>query len=294
VSRAAPEAAAAPVPVRFNQIDEGYFAALSVRLLAGRTLAPREDDVVIVNAALARRFWESDAAAIGHSLYIPPRREGTGSRRMLIVGVVATIQSTNIGMADEPTYYTALDEREARTAFLLVRVDEGVPFVDILVKRVREIDPSAYIMITSLDARIAEVTTPALIGVAVAGLIGLLALGVAAAGIHGVIAHAVTSRTREIGIYQALGAGPSDVLQLIAGWTLRGVMTGLSAALLIMIAFGFTLRAPLREVLHGLSPLDPVSLAAASAVLILVIGIAAYVPARRALRVTPITALRHD
>jgi predicted permease len=280
--------------VHFSLVDEQYFATLGVPLVAGRPFHPREDDAVIINAALARRFWGDEQLAIGRTLFIPPNTGGDGLLPKRVVGVSPTLLTTTLGVPDEPTYHELLTADEERNMFLLVRADDGVPVSQVVSDRARAIDPDAFVTVWDLDRRLSAVVSPMRVGVGIVGSIGLLALIVAAVGIHGVIAYTVACRTRDIGLYQALGAGRSRVLRVIVGWTLRGVLIGITAALVLLCAAAVLLGPQLRSALNGLDPLDPIAFAAAIAMLTAVIGAAAYLPARRALGLTPLAALRRD
>jgi predicted permease len=294
-SVAARAAADAPDPVRFNLVDAQYFAVLGVPIVAGRGFLRGEADVAIVNAALARRFWGGEQAALGRTLFIPVIGEpGRPLVAATVIGVTPTVQLTDIGIPDEPTYYTPLTERAARTAFLVVRADPGVALQRLLVEQMRTIDPDAHAEVNPVDERLVQRTTPARLGVLIAGLIGLLALAVAAVGIHGVIAYTIAGRTREIGVHQALGARPSQVLRVVFSWTLRGVAIGAIGALLLLLVVAGAFGGPLRWLLNGVHPLDPVSFSLGLLLLIGVVGAAVFIPARRALGMTPLEALRRE
>jgi predicted permease len=280
--------------VHFSLVDEQYFATLSVPLVAGHAFQPLESDAVMINAALARRLWGDERSAIGRTLFVPPN---TGGDRLLpkrVVGVSPTLLATTPGVPDEPTYHELIAADEQRTPFLLVRANDGALVSQVVSDRARAIDPDAFVVVGDLDRRLGELVSPMRVGVAIVGLIGLLALIVAAVGIHGVIAYTVACRTRDIGLYQALGAGKARVLRLVIGWTLRGVIIGVAAALVLLCTAAVLLRPQARAVLNGLDPLDPVAFAAATAALTVVVGTAAYLPARWALGLTPLAALRRD
>jgi predicted permease len=292
-SRAAAGAATPLQPVHFNRVDEHYFAALGPPLLAGRSFRPGDDDAVVINAALARQFWTDERSAVGQTLFIPAN--GSDRRQpMQVIGVAPTLQTTDVGIDDEPTYYTRLPERDAGAAFLLVRAAADAPVQQLVSSAVRAIDPEALAKVTALDARLLARTTPARVGAAVAGLIGAFALVVAAVGIHGVVAYTVACRTREIGVHRALGARTAQVLRLILGGTLRGVAIGAAAAVFLMMALAVAFGAQLRAALNGVHPLDPASFALGVLVLSSAIGLASYLPARRALGMEPVVALRRD
>lgn len=301
-SLAALAAADSPTRVHFNQVDPQFFATLGVPLLAGRGLASGDGDAAIVNAALARRFWGGDAAAIGRVLFVPVVGEpevvvgepGLRMRPVTVIGVVPTLQTTTVGVPDEPTYYTLLTERDTRTAFLVVRAGAGVPLARLAAEALRSADPDALLTIEPIEERLLERTEPGRVAASVAGLIGLLALAVAAVGIHGVIAYTITCRTREIGLHQALGARPIQVLRVVFGWTLRGVAIGAVAGLVILATAAVILRRPLTELLNGVNPLDPAAFAAGLGALILVVLLAIALPARRAVSLSPLAALRRE
>jgi hypothetical protein len=294
-SRASRTAAEPVQPVRFNLVDTQYFAVLGVPLVAGRGFLQGEYDMAIVNADLARRFWGGNQEALGRTLFVPViGQPDLPPRPVTVIGVAPTLQTNDIGVPDGPTYYTLLDEPAARSAFLIVRAGPGVPLQRLVADSLRSIDPDAFAVITAVDERLVERTTPARVGAAVASLIGLLALAVAAVGIHGVIAYTVANRTREIGVHQALGARPSQVLGVVFGWTLRGVALGAAGSVLLLAIVAAVFAGPLGELFNGVSPLDPLSFSLGLAVLFAVVGVAVFLPARRAVAMTPLAALRRE
>jgi hypothetical protein len=293
IAQAAADSPALPEAVHFNQVDTHYFEAVGAPLAAGRLFLPHEPNVVVVNAALARHFWHDDASSLGRTLFI----SGKGVRAlrpMHVVGVAPTLDTTDAGTPDAPTYYEPLTEAEAASSFLIVRADEGVPVQQAVASAFRAIDPSAFALVTAVDAQLRARTAPARVGIAVTGSIGLLALVVAAVGIHGLIAFTVASRTRDIGVYRALGASAADVLRLIVSWTMRGVLAGAIGAVVLMLIVTAMFGSRMRGALYGLHPFDPVSFLVGVSMLAIVIGVAIYLPARRALGLAPLAALRSD
>jgi hypothetical protein len=294
-SRAALTPTDAPTRVHFNQVDTRFFGTIGVSILAGRGLGTTDVDGAIVNAALARRFWGGEAEAIGRVLFVPVIGEPDQAMRpVTVIGVIPTLQTTTIGRKDEPTYYTLLTERHTRTAFLVVRAAGSVPLPRLAADALRSADPDALPSIASIDERLLERTAPARVGAFVAGMIGLLALAVAAVGIHGVIAYTIACRTREIGLHQALGARPVQVLRVVFAWTLRGVAIGGVAGLAMVAIAAMVLHGPLTDLFNGLHPLDPAAFAAGAAVLIVVVMLAIGLPARRAMSLSPLDALRRE
>jgi predicted permease len=283
-----------PVSVHFNRVDGGYFEALAVRASAGRTFHSGDTGVAVVNSRLARMLWGSDAAAIGRSLKLAAGGYGTSPQVSLVIGVVPTLQTTTPGAADEPTYYVPAAGTTEWPPFLVVRARPGVNLLHAATAAARSIAPGAVTTVTSVDERMDAVMMPARIGALVASLIGLLALLVATVGIHGIVAHAVTARIRDIGVHVALGASRLGIIRLVLGWTMRGVAIGLASGAAVVAAAALAFPVDLRAALFGPSPFDPAALLLAGGVLIGTTLLAACVPARRALGVDPLVALRHD
>ena len=131
---------------------------------------------------------------------------------------------------------------------------------------------------------------PALIGTAMAGILGMLALVLAAIGIYGVIAYVVNQRTHEIGVRMALGSTKADALALVLKQGMRSVALGIILGLAGAVALSHVMS----FLLFGVSPLDPLAFSSASAFLIVVAALAAYLPSWRATKVDPIVALRYE
>jgi ABC-type antimicrobial peptide transport system permease subunit len=290
-----PDGAGEFVQAHVNAVDPEYFVALGVTPIAGRLFNLGEASAAVVNVSLARRYFGDERAAVGRSIATP----GSGSEpgtSMTVVGVIGPIQTLSVGLPDDPTYYLTLRDAAPMSPApaLVVRATDATPVAAIARDRLRQIDNGALVAVTSIEERLAARTGPARIGSAIAGVIGLLALVVAAVGIHGIVAHAVARRTRDIAICLALGASSAQVLRGVMGQTLRavglGALTGGGLAVVVAIAFS----RPLKALLFGLAPLDPAAFLTATAVLLFVTLVAAYVPARRALGVQPADALRRE
>ena len=279
-----------------QQATPEYFAAAGIPLLAGRdfTADDRDDTepVVIVSDRLARLSWPGQDA-IGKRL-----RLGPDSIYLHVVGIVGDIRSRGFGDAPEPTMYFPYGQA-ARSAYyrprdmsLLLRTDaDPLALVAALRNRVASLDR----MVPVSDVR----TMEQVVGISVAVrkfstilLSGFAALALLLAGLgtYGVLAYAVTLRRYEIGVRMALGASDRSVMRLVMmegiGITAVGLLVGLAAS-------GLAGRA-LRSVLFGTSPTDPMSLAGTSLLLVIVALAASMIPARRALGVDPLEALRAD
>lgn len=285
---------ASSVSVHFNEADEHYFETLGIRPIRGRIFRTDDPGVAVVNARLARMFWGSEDAALGRALEIGVAGYGASTTSVRVVGVIPSIQTTTPGVPDEATYYVPLTGQRASSAFLVVRAREGTRVPQVATAVTHAVDADAVTTVTPLEERLVAMTMPARIGALVAGLIGVLALLVSAVGIHGIVAHAVTARIRDIGVHIALGAPRLGILRLVLGWTMRGVAIGLLAGVAVVTIAAVAFPAGLRAALFGLNPLDPTALSLAGVFLIGVTLVAALLPARRALGMAPLTALRHD
>lgn len=293
-SHAGTDAGRLSEPVHVNQVDSGYFQALGVPF-AGRMFLSGEHDATVVNAQLARRFWGDDRSALDRVLYVPGSQSDAGTSRPLrVVGVVPALETTTLGVSDEPTYYLPLDESRSSSMWLLVRADPNPEVKALIGDQIRATYSELSAGVLEIDARRLAATRPARVAGLVAGAVGLLALVVAAVGVHGVIAYTVANRTRDIGIYQALGARPGEVLRVVVGWTLGGVAIGSACAVALLLVAALTFRRQLVPIFNGVNPLDLPSFAAGLLILAAVIGVAAFLPARRALGMTPFAALRRE
>jgi hypothetical protein len=286
---------ASPVPVNFSMVDLDYFRTLGVAPNAGRWFEAGEAEVsALVNSSFARKFWGEEGEAIGRSFEFPDRRDEQASERVTVVGVVPTIQSVDVGVPDGPTFYLMSGAARNGRLSLVVRAEPQVPIRRIAADAARSLDADAVATVVSIQERIAARTMPARVSATVAAALALLAVLVAVVGIHGIVAHAVSSRTREIGVHVALGASRARILQLIMGGSLRCVLKGSVAGGLVVLVAAYALSAVLQPLTFGVAALDPIALLATAVLLSAATFPAAYLPARRALGIAPIEALRND
>jgi len=270
-----------------NTVSSNYFAALGVPLLLGRTFteqeARREAAVVIINESLARRHWPGENP-IGKYLWFED-----GAKE--IVGVAKDTRNTDLGVADEPYIYLPLPFKDRRGLRLLVKSDAASgALAESLRATVRSLDPMQKIEIRQLADVAKGSLGPLRLGATLASLFGALALALAAMGLYGVMAYAVGRRTHEIGVRMALGARSVDVLRLVLRQGLLLVIIGVALGLAISVVATRVLRAAL----YGVSPTDPLAFAAITSLLVIVALLACYLPARRATKVDPMIALRHE
>jgi predicted permease len=302
----------APVQVQFNIVDAGYFGALGVPAIAGRTFDARDDRAtVIVNARLARALWGDERAALGQTLeFLDQQRASSAQvddavdndlrppsaaadlafRSSTVVGVVPTLQSTTVGVPDAPAFYVPMNDEDMSGASFVVRARSRESLQRMLNQVIQQSDTTAAV--AAIEERLVSQTGPARVAAAVAALIGLLALLVAGAGIYGIVAYSVVARTHEIGVHVALGAPRPRVLSLVLGSSVRAIAAGAAFGAAMVLIVAISAGHLLEPILLGVGPLDPLAFVAAIGFLATITASAAYIPARRALGVAPIEALR--
>lgn len=272
-------------------VTPGYFAAMQQPLLAGREIEAADaarTDVVVVNRALADRFFGSSDAAIGRGLRTRSNR-GVGPR-MTIVGVVANVRHNALTSEPGSELYTSVGRNTIPAMMLAVRAD-GDPRA--LVPAVRDaiwsIDREVPLSdIQTMDGRIAASLGRPRLLLSLLGAFALVGLLLAIVGVYGVVAYSVTQRWRELGIMAALGAGRS---RIVRGVVREALLHG-TAGLAIGIPSALAASRLMRNVVWGVSPMDPVTYGSVIVATLVVVMAAAVVPALRAARIDPAGALK--
>ncbi|HEV2915200.1 MAG TPA: ABC transporter permease [Pyrinomonadaceae bacterium] len=273
-----------------NTVGMKYFETVGIPVLKGRDFGATDQEnsvkVVVVNEAFARRFWPNDDA-------VGKRFKFFGDEFLTeVVGVVRNSDSINLGEEPRPLAYLPLAQHYAGNLTLHVRTQGDPETVLATVRReVQALDPNLpLVAVSGISEVLDQVLWAPRMGAALLATFGLLALGLAAVGIYGVLGYSVSQRTHEIGLRMALGAQRSDVLRMVVGQgmtlTLIGVGVGIVAAFLVTRF--------MESLLYGVTATDPVTFAAVSLVLLAVALLACFIPARRATRVDPMIALRHE
>jgi predicted permease len=271
-------------------VGPGYFSAAGIPLLRGRDLNEQDDGqtdhVLVINRALADFLWRGqDPIGKRLSLGAPPRNAE-------VIGVVETVKAQTLGEPPQPMLYFALKQFYLPAAFLNVRTkgdpDSALPSIR---AALQSVDPSLQVgrTFTVSWAMQQMLARPRFAAELLAGF-GGLALLLASIGTYGVMAYSVRQRTREIGIRVALGAQRGDVMRLILGNGMAMVLAG------VLIGLGVTaiFTRSISGLLYGIRNFDAISFIAAAIVLIVVALVACWLPARRAMRVDPINALRYE
>ena len=273
----------------FNVVGPEYFEVMAVPLARGRGFAATDREgapqVAVVNESFAARYWPGQDP-LGKRLAF-----FGGAESIEIVGVARDGKYQTLTEAPLPyiyrPYLQSYDEMK-----LHVRVAGNTAAVlPLLRAEIRALDSQLPILaLTTMESEMAFATLPQRIAASLLGVCSALALLLAAVGLYGVVAYAVSRRTREIGVRMALGAGRGAVVRLVLEGSMRLVALGLA------IGIGLSLLAgrAVESLLGGVSPADPLALLGAPLVLVACALVASYLPARRAARIDPMEALRHD
>jgi predicted permease len=273
-----------------------YFRSLGVPVLAGRDFTAADDakhpDVILVDEALARRTWPGESP-IGKFLHVSFIHHGSfDATRAEVVGVVGHIRYHDLAAEGRGQVYVPyLQSARELLAFTVKTEGDPETLAPAIRTVVERLDPGlAVSRLRPLASYVASSLQAYRFTMAVAGALAGLALLLACVGIYGVVSFSVASRTSEIGVRMALGGAPRRVLWLIVGETLRLAVAGLAVGL----AFSIGMTGLLGGLLYGVGPRDPAALVTAGVLLVAAGITAALVPARRAMRIDPMAALRHE
>ncbi len=273
-----------------NRVSPGYFGAMSTRLTRGRDFAEQDNEnaprVAIINETFARRFWPGEDP-IGKRFSVG----GADAPKLQVIGVTEDGKYAGLNETPMPFVYRPLWQSSTGTTNLIVRSEtESQRLIAAVRNELRQLDPNLPVSSRTMVEHMSLPLLPTRVAASALGSFGLLALALAGIGLYGVMSYSVTNRTREIGVRMALGARRRDVLNLIVSQgmklTLIGVAIGLAASL--------ALTRLMKSVLLGVSATDPLTFVVIALLLTGVALLACYVPARRAMRVDPMIALRHE
>ena len=280
-----------------NHVDPAYLQTLGVTLQTGRGFTDQESDsaapVAVVNETLADRLWPGQEPLGKYFRWESPDSNGVPIE---VIGVASNGKYVMLGEAPRPYLYVPLARRHASLATLHVRTRSADPLAlaPALRRVFRDLDPDLPIFnLRSMEEHLRTSVfgfLPLRMGALLAGAQGIIALLLAVIGIYGVVAYAVSQQTREIGIRIALGASNRDVFRLVSRSGLRPTFLGLTLGL----AASFGLARLLAVLLYGLNPFSIPVFATVTALVVAVSLLACWLPARRAVRVDPIEALRQE
>ncbi|MGH9684607.1 MAG: ADOP family duplicated permease [Candidatus Acidiferrales bacterium] len=285
-----PESQRATTAVRVVAAD--YFRTMKLPLREGRTFVPAEfaaeRHVVIVNEVFAKKFLPK-TNPIGQKITIDMKDQNVPSE---IVGVVADVHEANLGVLPWPTAYWPYPELPYSSMSVVVRTATN-PLTLVFPARdtVLRMDKDEPISdVATMDRLLSNSVARSRFTMQLFSIFAALALLLASIGIYGVISYSVAQRTREIGIRMALGAQRRDVLRIVVGDGARLAFLGI----VIGVAGGLALTRVMTNLLFEVKPTDPAIFAVAAILLAIVALAACYIPARRAMRVDPMVALRYE
>jgi predicted permease len=293
---------AAPSQQSSAQADDrsilpGYFRTIGATLIAGRDFTEADDTVhqhvAIIDEALAKQAWPGQDP-LGRKLNISDSPKGPYQFErdwVVVVGVVKHVQYHSLTTMVRPQIYVPFQLAPRPVSFV---VRASAPLAELAVpirEQVAKVDRSAPVArLIALNELVKQARAQNRFVAFLAGALAGIALLLACLGIAGVTAFSIAQRTHEIGIRMALGASAGKVLHMILGQGLGPVIAGL----LVGLACSFALMPLMRTLLFGVEPGDPLTFAAISALQLLVGTLACYLPALRAIRIEPSTALRYE
>jgi putative ABC transport system permease protein len=275
----------------FNVVGPGYFQTLGIPLLRGRDFTDRDTvaapGVALINQAMVRRFWPDED---------PLGKQITMDRKSFfsIVGVVGDVRQ--LGQASETSpevYLSYLQDPVAWPYRTLIVRTAGDPLklVGLVEQAVWSVNKDQPVSdIETMEQVLADSVAQPRIFTLLMGVFAALALALASVGIYGVVSYSVSQRTHEVGVRLALGAERVDVLRLVVGQGM--LLTGLGLGIGLGGAMAVTRF--LSSFLYGVRPTDPITFAVVALALAAVALLASYIPARRAMKVDPIVALRYE
>ena len=277
----------------FRIVGGDYFSAMRIPLLAGRDFSPQNNSnsprVVLINEPFAKRFFGSENP-IGKHLEIFEGKPEFVSRE--IIGIVGGNKHFALQESPRPEMFLPLAQA-ARARMNVVVRGNGDPaaMAPAVREAVQAIDPDeATSGFRTMTDVVSASTSGDRFNTLLLGVFGAIALLLTAAGIFGVLSYLVTQRTREIGLRVALGAQSTDVLHVIVGHGMRLALAGIA----IGVAGALATTRWMVSFLYGVKPTDPLTFAAVMALLCATALAACYFPARRAMRVDPMIALRYE
>ena len=276
----------------FGVVTDEYFQVLGIPLIRGRIFderdGPNSPHVAVISESLARNRWKNQDP-IGHTIEFGNM---DGDLRLLtIVGIVGDVHEDGLDAAPPPTVYVNLFQRPRAAITLTMLSDADTRTVTSAARGIlRDLNPEvpakfrtfSQIYSASLGSRRFNLT--------LIGFFGIVALLLATVGVFGVMAYSVSRRTREIGVRVALGASSGDVLNMILGQGLRTILIGVAIGIIGSLALTRTVE----SLLFGVTATDPLTFGGVTLLLVGTALLACYVPARRATRVDPMVALRHE
>jgi putative ABC transport system permease protein len=277
----------------FDAVSNDYFQTMGVPVVRGRAFNEHDKrdglPVAIINEAMARRYWPNEDPVGKRFTFGDP---GPNAQWLTIVGVVGDVKRLGLDTPVRIETYLPHSQATARAMEVVVRTaDNPLAMARTLRSAVWEIDKDLPVAeVRTVEQAMSERAAPRRFGMLLLALFAALALVLAAVGIYGVMSYSVAQRTHEIGIRMALGAGRRDVMKMVVGQGMKLALVGVGVGL----AGAFALTRLMAGLLFGVSASDPLTFAGVAALLLSLALLACLVPARRAVKVDPMVALRYE
>jgi putative ABC transport system permease protein len=281
--------------VNYRSVSPDYFRALDVPLAQGRGFDEHDNVsapwVILINQAVADRDFAGENP-IGKRINTGGTAPDGQPAWFEIVGVVANVRNIELNAEPMPEIYMSyLQDPFAGMSFVIRTTIEPASLASAVREAVREVDKEQPVAeIRTMENIVTDAVTQPRFNLVLLGIFGSIALILSAAGIYGVMSYSVTQRTPEIGIRMALGAQTSDVIKMVVGQGMMLAVIGIGIGLIA----SFALTHLMASLLYGVSATDPLTFTLISLLLLGVALGACFVPARRAARVDPMVALRHE
>jgi ABC-type antimicrobial peptide transport system permease subunit len=239
----------------------------------------------IISAAMARKFW-GETDPVGKQFL-------SGTKTFQVFGIVPDVQNVHLGQTDGPFFYRASAPDNALDATILVRTtgDSSVLATEVS-QLTRQLDANVMASTEAFDHALEKILLPAKTLALLVGVLGILAMVLAMVGVWGIVAYAASQRRHEIGIRKALGARPGNILTLLLRQEVKLAAVGLAIGLVVGAGAAQLLFAA--GLLFGLSALDSTTYLITATAFMSVTMVACYLPARRAMLVDPMAALRYE
>jgi putative ABC transport system permease protein len=284
--------AGTPPSIWYRAVSAGYLRLIGMRVIAGRDFTPEDRAgsarVALVNEEAARRFW-GGKSPLGRTLASGPEPDAP---RVTVIGVVANARHDGPNQPYKKEMFLPLAQSPSRGLTIVLEPARDVPgAVNALREALRAVDPLVPLAgVRPMNELVAEAIALPRVYALLIGIFAAVALGLASLGVYGVMSYAVAQRQREIGVRLALGAGPGAIRRLVLGEGTRLAVVGVVIGVVGALAGARLLRSLLFEV----SSLDLATFAGAPLLLAGLALLAAYIPARRAMRVDPLVAIREE
>jgi predicted permease len=273
------------VPIEYNHVSPNYFSVVGIPIVRGRgftSAETRDAHGIIVTESTARRLWPGEDP-LGKIL-----RESTG-REDSVIGVAKDAQVSHLGELNTSYLYFPSRPADDSRTYVLVRYAPGVTEIANGIRNAaHSLDPDVSINVTRLEDNLEVWRAPSRIVTALSGTLGALALLLASIGIYGMVSYSVSRSVREIGIRMALGANGADVMHHVLWQAMRPLLIGG----LVGVVMCAGVSGVLSSMMFGLSAHDPIAFISVPFFLMAVALLASFIPARRAMRVDPMVALR--